>query len=143
MSFNLLSAPLWKITTAGVGLVCLILTALLMTSAFENRSLTKQRTELSNRINDPVTGYVVRLAQAQTNVETLKVALNTQRQSFETESAKQNAALAASEQRYAKARSETAAMQVRLNRFLATKPQGSTLEDRVRDIDARMMELIE
>ena len=140
---SLFSTP-WKLATIGAGILSLVLVSLLMASGFENRDLTRQRTELANRINDPKTGFVVRLAQAQTNVETLKVALETQRASFKKESDKQNLALRASEQRLATAQRETRAMEVKLQRFLATKPQGDTLEDRVRDIDERAMtELVE
>lgn len=133
------TAPLWKIGTIGAGVICAVLMFFLATSASENRELTKQRTALSDRINDPKTGYVVRLSQAATNVETLKVALETQRKSFQLKESERNLALAASERRLAIAQAETRGMEVKLSRFLATKPQGSTLEDRVRDIDARAM----
>ena len=134
-----ITAPLWKIGTVGAGIVCAVLMFFLATSASENRALTAQRTLLSEQINDPKTGYVVRLAQAATNVETLKVALVTQRRSFEQQADVRNAALRQSEERLRVAQALTRGMEVKLTRFLATKPQGTTLEDRVRDIDARAM----
>jgi len=136
---KLLAVPLWKITTIVAGIACAVLIYLLAVSGIENRGLAAARTELASRINDPKTGYVVRLAQAQTNVETLKVALDTQRTSFQTESARQNEALRASEQRLAAAQAQTRTMETKLARFLATAPQGATLDERVRDIDQRIL----
>ena len=139
MTLNPLAAPAWKLATVAVGIACAILIALLTYAGIENRGLAAARTELASRINDPKTGYVVRLAQAQTNVETLKVALETQRASFQTESARQNVALRASEERLAVAQAQTRTMETKLARFLATAPQGATLEERVRDIDQRIL----
>jgi len=130
---------LWKVATAGAGLVCLVLSAFLMSSYFENRDLMKQRTALQHSITDPKTGYVARLAQATTNVATLKHEVEVQNAAYEKLSAESKALLATKTAELAKAQAATRSMQLRLNGFLATKPQGATLEDRVRDIDARGM----
>jgi len=136
---NPLTAPLWKIGTFAAGLICLVLSGFLIASTLENRGLVVQRSALSAQINDPKVGFVARLAQANTNVETLKVALNTQRQSFETKAAQREAVLAETSRKLKLAQVSTRTMQLKLDRFLATKPQGATLEDRVRDIDQRAL----
>lgn len=133
----LFNCPIWKIAT-GIGLaICLVLSGCLVASYFENRKLTSQREALSEQINDPRTGFVVRLAQANTNVETLKTALNTQRQSFEIKAAERERVLASTARQLAVAQQATHTMQLKLDRFLATKPRGATLDERVRDIDQR------
>ena len=136
---NPLTAPLWKLATIGAGVVCLVLSALLLSSTFENRSLVQQRNALALQITDPNTGFVARLAQANTNVETYKTALETQRKSFEAKAAEREAVLADTQQRLEAAQATSRAMQLKLDRFLATKPQGSTLDERVRDIDRRAL----
>jgi len=136
---SFLTGNLWKLATGGAAIVGLVLSALLMSSYFENRDLMKQRTALQTSINDPVTGYVARLAQANTNVATLKHEVEVQNDAYDRLSAESKALLASKQAELAKAQAQTKAMQLRLNGFLATKPQGATLEDRVRDIDARGM----
>jgi len=135
----ILTGNLWKLATGGAAIVGLVLSALLMTSYFENRDLMCQRTALQTSINDPQTGYVARLAQANTNVATLKHEIEIQNTAYDKLSAESKALLASKQAELAKAQAATRAMQLRLNGFLATKPQGATLEDRVRDIDARGM----
>lgn len=136
---NFLTGHLWKIGTIGAGIVTLVISALLMNSYFENRQLIQQKTELVKQITDPNTGFIAQLAQSRTNVETLKVQLRTQRESFQSKEAEGNARLKATEAKLTAAQVKTQAMERRLNSFLATKPQGATLQDRIRDIDARGM----
>jgi DNA anti-recombination protein RmuC len=139
MSIPFLSGHIWKIATGGAAALALLLCALLMSSYFENRDLSKQRNTLAAQINDPQTGYIAQLAQARTNVETLKVEVDKQNKALDKMSAESNARLAAARTALAKAQAETKALEKRLAGFLATKPQGATLEARVRDIDARAM----
>lgn len=141
---NILTGTIWKIGVGLAAVLCIALTVMLASSYIENRYLTDQREILSKQINDPRTGFVVRLAQANTNVETLKVALDTQRKSFETKAAERERVLVNTTAQLTVAQRASRAMQLKLDRFLATKPQGATLEDRVRDIDQRAMtELVE
>lgn len=139
MSIPFLSGQLWKIATGGAAVVALILSALLMWSYFENRDITKQRDVLSAQINDPTNGYIAQLAQSRTNVETLKVEVERQNAAYDKLSAESTARLANARAALAKAQAETRALERKVAGFLATKPQGATLEDRVRDIDDRAM----
>lgn len=134
-----LTGQAWKIATGGAVVITLLLSALLMASYFQNRDLSSARAELARRIDDPKTGYVVQLAQARTNEATLKAVVTRQNAAYATLSATSRAQLAQSERALALAQARTREMEVRLRSFLATKPRGSTLEERVRDIDDRAL----
>lgn len=134
------TANLWKLATGAAAIVGLVLVSLLMASYFENRDLNTAKAELSRRIDDPKTGYVVQLAQARTNEETLKLVVKRQNAAYETLSAASKAQLAQTERKLELAQAETRRAEVRLENFMRTKPQGDTLEDRIRDIDARALE---
>lgn len=139
---NILNAP-WKLATIGAGVLAAILGFFLFTSTLENRSLTKQKLELVDRIENPHTGYVARLAQANANVVELRTAIqrqNTIIRERENEARQAQAQLEQLRTRLAAAQRETAQMQERLRRFMATPPRGNTLEERVRDVDNRIME---
>jgi hypothetical protein len=135
-----LQGQLWKVATGLVGVVSIGLIAMLMASYFENRDLMHQRTVLMTSINDPKTGYIAQLSQAHTNVETLKVSLDTQRVALQAKADDANRELRVTEANLAAAQAKTKAMEVRLNKFLATGPQGATAADRIRDIDRRGLE---
>lgn len=139
MSF--FAAP-WKLATLSAGVIAAIIGFMLFMSHVENKSLVHQRQALINRIEDPKTGYVARLSQANANVETLRAAIvytNQQMALRQTEATAGKAELNRLRGELFKAQAETRAMQVRLKQFLATKPQGDTLDKRVRDIDNRVL----
>jgi len=138
MSF--FTGHLWKIATGVAAALALSMMALLMSSYFTNRDLTAQRDVLANRINDPNTGYVAQLAQARTNVAQLEKAVAQQNEAYDRLSTQSLNRLAESRRQLAEAQAQTRVMERKLAGFLATKPQGATLEDRVRDIDARALQ---
>ena len=135
----------WKWKAAGIGAVVILAVAsfFLLQAQMENRSLTKLNNQLDARINNPATGYVVQLAQANTNVATLKTAVERQNVTIRTNAATAdrqmvalNVALAGAERRNVGLRADAA-------RILATPPKGNTLEQRVLDIDKRVLETLE
>lgn len=136
---NIFTGQLWKWATGGAAVVALILCGLLMTSYFENQSLTKQRNALAQQINDPKTGYIAQLSQARTNVAQLRQTIAVQNREIDRLSAESRARLAEAERRLAAAQAATRRMERQLAQFLATGPQGATLEERIRDIDERAM----
>lgn len=124
------------------GLVGVVLGFMLWLSYHDNRGLMKQKMELVARIEDPKTGYVARLAQSNANVVTLREAItftNEQMKVRDSEAKVRSAELVRLRAQLAVAQSETRQMQSRLRLFLANKPQGATLDARVRDIDARIL----
>ena len=136
---SFLTGKLWKVATGAAAVVAMILTVMLATSYMHSRDLSRQRDVLATRISDPVNGYVAQLAQARTNVETLKVAVAQQNAAYDKLSTESQTRLAAAQARLADAQAKTKVMERRLSGFLATAPKGATLEDRVRDIDDRAM----
>jgi len=136
---SFLTGRLWKVATAGAAVIAAVLMVMLGVSYMQNRDLTAQRQALSSAINDPVTGYVAQLAQARTNVKTLEVRVAQQNEAIDKLSAESAARLATSRRELAAAQAQTRTMERKLAGFLATKPQGATLEARVRDIDDRAM----
>lgn len=136
---SFLTGQCWKYATGAAAVVALILSSLLLASYFQNRGLETEKEKLAQLINDPKTGYIAQLAQARTNVAQLQRAVETQNAAIERLSAEGKARLAESERRLAAAQAQTKQMEKKLAGFLATKPQGDTLEDRIQDIDARAM----
>lgn len=136
---SFLAGRLWKIATGAAGVICLTLAALLMSSYFENRSIARQNAELARRINDPKTGYIAQLAQSHTNEATLKVQVAEQNLTITKLSAESTARLKAAEARVAAANAARLIAERKVAAFLATAPQGATLGDRFRDIDARIL----
>lgn len=134
-----LQGNLWKAATGAAGVVVLALAFLLATSYMENRSLANQRNKLSQQINDPKTGYIAKLAQAQSNVVILTMALDEQNKKIEKLGAEHRARVAEAERRLKEAQRQTIIMERKLAGFLATGPNGSTLEERIRDIDERAL----
>jgi len=137
---NILTGQLWKIATVGAGILTIVLMGALTMSYFDNKELDKAKAELTARINDPKTGYVVQLAQARTNEATLKVQVERQTAAYKELSAKDQAKLAETERQLKLAQEKTRVMEKRLADFMSTKPRGDTLDARVRDIDDRAME---
>lgn len=136
---SFLAGSAWKLAFGGSAIVGLVLSALLLASYFENRSLSSQRDQLAQQINDPKTGYIAQLVQARTNVAQLQTTIETQNKAYDKLEKDSAAALAASKARLAAAQAQTRQVERQLGHFLATKPQGATLEDRIRDIDDRAM----
>lgn len=107
--------------------------------AIENGRLSAENGKLDTRINDPKTGYVVRLTQARTNTTTCTMSLSKQTQAIKDLGTKHAAEQARSQARYdaeyaARTRAEKSAAAL-----LARKPQGATLQERVLDVDAQIL----
>lgn len=139
---GLLSAP-WKIATGAATAATLALAAMLVVVKIDNHNLTRLNDQLDSRINDPRTGYVAQLAQATTNVETLKVQLAEQTDAFQKKSDADAAKLHETEARLAAALLARDKIQQQVDAFLAIKPRGDSLEARVRDVDSRLLEMLQ
>ena len=136
---SLASGLMWKIGTGLAAVVALILGFFLVTASIENHNLTKERDKLSKSITDPNTGYIARLTQSRTNVVTLEAAVKAQNESYKKQSEAASAEMARLKKELAAAQAQTREYERRLNAFMATKPQGDTLEKRVTDIDNRIL----
>lgn len=136
---SLLTGRLWKVATAGALIIIFALGTLLTSTYLQNRDIMKQRDVLAKKIDDPTSGYIAQLAQARTNVLTLTAEVDRQNAAYDKLSVESQTRLRDAEARLAVAQAETRALERKVAGFLATKPQGATLEDRVRDIDDRAM----
>lgn len=136
---SFLTGQLWKIATGGAVVVAILLSGLLVASSFENKDLMKQRNTLAAQINDPKTGFIAQLSQLRTNQAVLTQAIETQNVAYDKLSKESAARLAATRAALLVAQRETNTAERKLAGFLATKPQGVTLEARVRDIDERAL----
>lgn len=129
----------WKAGAIGAGLLSLIMTGLLIASYIENRAIAHQRDQLRASIMDPHTGYVARLAQARTNVATLQAALDDQNRKIDQMKQESDQKLAEAKLELARLTNERDSAQRRWKAMLDLRPQGSTLEERILDVDARIM----
>jgi hypothetical protein len=136
---SFLTGQLWKIATGGAAAVALLLSSLLISTYFTNRDLTRQRDALARQIDDPKTGYVAQLAQSHTNVAQLRTSLEAQTQALDRLSKESKRSKESAQRALDIALAEKHTMEKKLAGFLSTKPQGATLEARIRDIDERAM----
>lgn len=123
----------------GLGVALLAAGTFNVVQAIENRHLSSENTRLDTRINDPKTGYVVRVTQAETNVATCSTTITRQTNAIKLQGQQDAAIIAAVQKRYdvehaSRVRAENSAAA-----FLAHKPQGATLQDRVLDVDAQIL----
>jgi len=132
-----------KLAVGGAAIALLIASFFLLQAQMENRSLTKLNNQLDARINNPATGYVVQLAQANTNVATLKTAVERQNVTIRTNAATADRQMAALNVALASAERRNVGLRADAARILNTPPKGNTLEQRVLDIDKRVLETLE
>ena len=137
---GLLGGIKWKIgaVVGGIGMVgCAVA---LLFAHIENRHLTKVNDNLDRQINAPKVGYVARLADAEHNTALLKgeiVKVNGKLKQQADESARK---LAETTAIVARVQRENVTLKQQAARLLATPPKGDTLEARMRDVDARVLE---
>lgn len=127
----------WKIATAFGVSAALILGFLLLTARMDIRSLNKT---VENR-DKQISVLKEDLAQARTNVATLEGAIVDQRARLEARAAADARQLADTTTRLGVAQRDAATARATAGR-LAAPAVGSTLEDRVRDVDARILETL-
>lgn len=132
----------WQIGAVAAGAALIVSSGFLVAAQVENRRITELNRVLDERITHPTTGYVVRLAQAQTNAETVKAALEKQVADLKLAAAQDAAKLAETERKLAAAQRDTEAARRQVAEFLSLPPQGDTLEQRIQDVDARFLEML-
>jgi hypothetical protein len=134
-----LTGGLWKIMTGLAGLLSIALSLALANSYFQNRTLQHQVAVIDARINDPKTGFIMKLAQADTNVATLKVALDQQNLKLQAQSDADAKALSDVEAALDAVQHDNQKKDRVISKFLAIPPKGDTLIDRYQDIDQRLV----
>jgi len=142
MSILGLTAAPWKLATIGAGVAVLGLTGTLVVMKAQNTQLTKVNAQLDQRINDPSAGFVARLAQANTNVATLQVQLAQQNEAYQKKALSDSERLRDTQAKLAAALADRAKIEKQVAAFLAIKPRGENLEERVIDVDSRLVEML-
>lgn len=124
----MIAAP-WKIVTGVTGALLLAATVMLWSARSENGRLTEQRDSLT-----------VQLAQEKTNGLQLTVAIAEQRRQFEAKAVEDARVLADTQSKLTAAQATTASARAAAAKILKGAPKGTTLEERITDIDARLLE---
>ena len=132
----------WKIISGAAGIALLVAGFFLVVAQVENRHLVKKNVRLEEMINDPYTGYIVKLTQANTNVETLKLAVETQNKKLRQQAEESARTLADLKATVARVQNDNARLRAASAKILNGKPRGNTLAERVTDVDNRLLETL-
>lgn len=133
----------WKLISGGAAAMLVVASLFLLKAQMDNRHLVKQVAQLDARINAPTVGYVAKLAQANTNVATLEGAVDRQNTALRTQAAASAKSLGVLSAQVANIQRENLTLKAQAARMLATKPQGSTITERITDIDQRVLETLQ
>lgn len=119
---DMLTSGIWKIATGAAVLVCVALGVALVIEHVEVGSLNSQIADLNQQINDPKTGYIVRLSQSEANTTTLKAAIDDANAKVDALASESAQKLADAQVQVEAARGETVAATVRATQILDFKP---------------------
>lgn len=133
---------LWKAGAVAGGVAAVALGGALIVKSFEMASVDKQRATLQMAIDDPKTGYVARIAQSETNVAGLQVAVASRDKAITDLSAADAARLAAMTKAVAAAQALSFGDARKLAIYSATPPAGADQCAQVLDIDGRVRDLL-
>lgn len=132
----------WKLIAGAASVSLLGVGFLLAVAQMDNRHLSKINDGLDARINDKNTGLVVQLAQAATNAATLKVSTERQTTELKARAAEDRTRLEAATAALAIAQRKTRVAEARAAILLSQPPRGDTLDARILDVDARLLEML-
>lgn len=133
----------WQIGAITAATALVVTSGFLIAAQVENNRIVALNQELDNRISNPKTGLVVSLAQAQTNAETVKVALTRQVDDLKIKAENDRKALAATTRLLAAAQVESSRARRQSADLMRADPKGATLEARVLDVDAKVLEMLQ
>lgn len=94
---------------------------------------------LTKRIEDPKTGYVVKLAQAETNSVTCAATIADQNESTQKFSQQSEAALQEAAANYAAEHAQRVAAERQIGTIMSATPAGNTVCQRVESVDTQIM----
>lgn len=132
----------WKLGAVAAMVSLVAVSGFLVYAQIENSHLVKVNADLDRRINDPKSGLLVAVAQCRTNTENAVGAIERQNAALVAKSKADAATLAEATRRLAIAQTESRKARLIADRLLSRKPQGSTLDAQVRDVDARLLETL-
>lgn len=128
-----------KLMLGGVGVTLVAAIGCNAVQMIENRNLSHDKEALTLRIEDPATGYIVRLNQVKSNVVVCKAAVERQTTALKAQGQRDAATIATVQHRYdvehvARGKAESAAAVI-----LAHKPAGNTEAERMADVDKQIL----
>lgn len=133
----------WKLATGGALAVLLGVSVYTGVQVVENRRLTAANAELDRKINDPQTGFVVRLTKAETDTMVLKTTIERQTAEFKAKAAEDARVLASTRAALTQTQRDNRRLLADASRLTATPPQGETVCQRLLDIDSRVQETLQ
>jgi hypothetical protein len=130
---DMLTSGIWKIATGAAVLVCVGLGVALWIERSDVADLTSQ-------INDPKTGYIVRLSQSEANTTTLKAAIDDANAKVDALAAESAQKIAEAQVQVEAARGETVAATVRATQILDFKPTSTDACKALGEVDKQFTE---
>lgn len=134
---------LWKVATTGAAVLAAVLGTLLALAYLDNKALSQQIAVTEHRINDPKVGLVAQLAQAETNVVTVRTALTRQNAVLVARGRADAERLARVSDQLFDTQRQNRERLVIIDRLMALPPKGDSLIDRYNDIDRRLLETLQ
>lgn len=138
-----LTSVKWQALTGLATVAALGLSVALMIEKVESRHQRKLATNYYALIHDKNTGYIAQLAQMRSNLAALQGSLDQQSAAVRKISAESEARLADAAQKLVAAQQATKRAESRVAVLLSNPPRGNTLEARILDVDARVMEAVQ
>ena len=139
---DLITGNVWKAAAIGAGVVIVGLGITIAVIDLDRAHLRSEVADLTDKIENPQTGYIARLTQAQANVATLKAGLDEQNAKVEAQAAEAKARIAATEKRLVDAQAAAASAKTTLARLMATPLIGKDVCARLSDADRRLLETL-
>lgn len=136
---NLTTIP-QKIGLAVGGVALLASVSFNIAHMAEINTLTREKAKLETSLNDPKTGYVVRLSQAKTNSVQCESSLDTQNTNFKNLSNSSTTKIVALQAQIDTEHAKRVAAEKSAAVFLARKPQGNTDAEKMADVDRQVLE---
>lgn len=129
-----------KIGAAGALALALTLGVALTFQYLEKRSIEKKRDQLEQEINDPVTGYKVRLAIAVNNARTLQSAVNQQNDAVDRMRSAHGQQMDEARAALLRARTDVRDAEARAVRIQTIPLEGQTVCERVHELDQAFLQ---
>jgi len=126
----------WQIGAVAAAGALVVASGFLIAAEVENRRVTELNRVLDTRISDPETGYVAKLAQAQTNTETVKMALEGQVKDLQKKAEEDAARLRETTLLLAAAQRDSAMVRKQVDDLLAFRPKD------IGEADAKVLEML-
>ena len=130
---------LWKIGAMGAAIIAVILSGFLIKVSYDKSNINKQRLELVKRIEDPVTGYVARLATANNNVIVLKGAVEKQNTELRRQSQAAQEQMDRLKKQLVVAHREKAEYEQHIRVLMSQPIKGNTAAERFNDVDQQIL----